>query len=74
MITFLVSSIFGSVILGMLLKRIPPHQKNILLIPILIFLMIIFITAGIFLYSQINANVVAYFLSIGVTGVCLGGA
>lgn len=66
--TFDAASIVGSTLLGAVFKRLPPHKKNLALIPVLFFLMIFFI-----LLKAIDFTVTGYFLIIALVGLCLGG-
>jgi hypothetical protein len=67
--TFDGAAIIGSILLGAVFKRLPPHKKNLALLPVLFFLLIFFI-----MLKAIDFSVAGYFIIIGLVGLCLGGS
>lgn len=67
--TFDVSAIVGSTLLGLVFKHLAPNKKNSVLLPVLVFLLIFFI-----MLKVINFNVTGYFIIISLVGLCLGGS
>lgn len=67
--TFDGASIVGSVLLGMVLKRLAPNRKNLALIPMLFFLLIFFVAL-----KAVDFSIAGYFIVIGLVGLCLGGS
>ena len=67
--TFDVSSMIGSVLLGTLFKKVNKRKKHAVMIPFLVLLIFCFI-----LLKYMQFGVVGYFIMIGCVGFCLGGA